>query len=70
MKTLNDIACTLNWIEFNSIQIYWLEFQLNFNSTKFNPTIGLKLKRNGMQIGEGIENMLMNRVLEKKPKKT
>jgi hypothetical protein len=47
-----------------------LEFELNFNSTKFNPTIGLKLKRNGMQIGEGIEKMLVNRVLEKKPKKT
>ncbi len=48
---------------------------MNFNSTTFNSTIGLRFnsiqiqilsKRNGIQIGgEGIENLYMNMVLKK-----
>jgi len=51
---------------------------LNFNLTTFNSTIGLRFnliqiqiqsKRNGIQIGgEGIENLFMNMVFEKKKK--
>ncbi len=63
------------WIEssfLNCIQMHWLEFELNSNSTKelnwieLNNWIKIQLKRNRMQIGEGIKNLLGNMVLGKK----
>jgi hypothetical protein len=53
MKILNDIACNLNWIE------------LNFLNLNLNKLKGSSLKRIGMQISEeSIENLLVNMVLE------
>jgi hypothetical protein len=53
MKVLNDIACNLNWIE------------LNFLNLNLNKLKGISLKRIGMQISEeSIENLLVNMVLE------
>jgi hypothetical protein len=62
--------CNATWIEFKHIE-------LNSNSTKFNSTIGLwvhwmELKFNWRQMrckligGKGIQNHLVNMVLEKK----
>jgi hypothetical protein len=78
MKRLDEIACTLNWIEF---RLNWVEFKyvdwnliwfdLDSNSTKFNLKIRLKLSsiglksnsKNGMQIGgKGMENLLTSMV--------
>ncbi len=54
MKILNDISCKLNWIPIND----WIKIQLNW--------IQISLKKNEMmQIdGEGIEDFLVNMVLE------
>jgi hypothetical protein len=49
-----------------------MNFELNFNSTKFNSTIKLKiqLKKNEMQIGgKDIVNMFVNMMLKQKPSK-
>jgi hypothetical protein len=63
-----QLELNLNWIELNSNTT-----NFNFSSTRFNSiTIGLKMnwiefKANEMQIDkEGIQNLLMNMVLEKK----
>jgi hypothetical protein len=65
MKILNDIAFNLNWI--------WNWIQLDYNLIAWNlmSTIGLKFlnssstREKWMWIGgEGIENMLMNMVLD------
>jgi len=72
MKLLNDIACCLNYSFLNCIQMRWLEFELNSNLTKelnwieLNNWIKIQLKRNRMQIVEGIKNLLGNMVLGKK----
>ncbi len=55
----------LNW---NSIQCIWIWFK-GSNSIIFNLN-PIQLKRNWMQIGgNGIENLLMNMVLENKTSK-
>ncbi len=76
MKILSHIVHT-SWIEFKFLKwnkIHGMEFGLKWipiqhlNSIHYS-TIGLKLnwiklKRNGMQIVESIENLLVNMVLE------
>jgi hypothetical protein len=58
------------------MELNYIQILLNSNSTKFsstliqfNLTIGLRfnlIEKIGMQIDEGIENVLMNIMLEKK----
>ncbi len=75
MKILNDIACCLNWIQFlklysNALIGIWIEFHFNkrieLNWIELDNWIKIQLKRNRMQIGEGIKNLLGNMVLGKK----
>jgi hypothetical protein len=59
VKTKFHLNENIEWhcmqLEFNSIQIHWMEFE--FNLTFFQ----IQLKRSGMQIGgEDIESMLVN----------
>ncbi len=49
-ENIDDIPCNLNRIEI-WIQLNWIQIQL---------------KKNEMQIGEGIENVLMNMMFQKK----
>ncbi len=57
MKLLDDIVCT-TWIQFNTIEVHWIELDPNW--------FQIQMKRNGV---EGIENLLVTMVLERKPLK-
>jgi len=46
--------------------IFFVLIKLNSNSIQFNNWIKIQLKKNRMQIDEGIKNQLVNMVLQKK----
>jgi hypothetical protein len=46
--------------------IFFVSIKLNWNLIQFNNWIKIQLKKNRMQIGEGIKNQLVNMVLQKK----
>jgi hypothetical protein len=62
VKILNEISCSLNWIE-----IKLNSDLIGLNSNSINNWIKIHLKKNGMQIDEnGFDNLLMNMMFKKK----
>jgi len=62
VKILNEISCSLNWIE-----IKLNSDLIGLNSNSINNWIKIHLKKKGMQIDEnGFDNLLMNMMFKKK----